>query len=862
MADPHLPLKISPASRAALEALPVAPALPELVRALEGHGNAVLVAPPGAGKTTAAPLHLLEHAPRAGKAAGKIVMLEPRRLAARAAAERMAEILGEEVGHTVGYRMRGETVTSPATRIEVVTEGILTRMIQNDPELAGVTHILFDEFHERSIHADLALALAREVQTALREDLSLVVMSATMDPEPVARLLGGAAVIEAEGRSYPVEIRHLPRAWQDPARSGRQGRRMEDAFAALLLAAINETREGGILAFLPGEGEIRRVARLIEGRLPADIRLHLLYGIADPTAQRRAIRPEPDGRRKLVLATSIAETSLTIEGLRVVVDSGLARRARHDPASGMNRLTTERVSRAEAEQRAGRAGRTGPGICYRLWTRGEEGALKPWPEPEILRVDLAPLALEMALWGADDPSSMPFLDPPPKAGFDNARALLTLLGALDGAGRITEHGKKLAALPLHPRLGHMLTRGGPAAADLAALLEERDVLMGGGGAPLPADLSLRLEALRDPAAFARNHPWQPAHGRIERIRREAGRLRRLLPKRTRPGEEKLAPAALLALAWPDRIARRRPGKAPRFLMASGKGAFLPEGDSLGNAPFLAIAETDGDPREARIRLALPIEKETLLALFADRIREEAVCEWDERARKVKAVRRQMLGAVPLAEAHWAECPAELRTKALLEGVRTLGLGVIGFDDKARRLAARIEWARKAGVSAPPHDEAALLADLERWLRPAVSGAEQLEDIARQPLAPLLEAALDWQTRQAIDKVAPAHFVTPAGRKVPIEYGEEGPAISVRMQELYGLDSHPVIAGRPLRITLLSPAMRPLQTTSDLPRFWRGAYGEIRKEMRGRYPKHDWPEHPENAPPHQGRGKKGPNRRGK
>ena len=829
----------------ALADLPVAPALPALAAALEKTGNAVLVAPPGAGKTTAVPLHLQEALPDPGR----IVMLEPRRLAARAAAERMAALLGEKAGQTVGYRMRGETRVSPCTRIEVVTEGILTRMIQRDPMLEGVGLVIFDEFHERSLHADLALALAREVQTALREDLMLLVMSATMEAEPVAALLGDAPVVRAEGRSFPVEIRHLPRPWQDP----RRPRPMEDAFAALLLRALEEEPAGGVLGFLPGEGEIRRVARAMTPHLPGMVRLHLLYGMADPSAQRRAILPEPDGRRKLVLATSIAETSLTIEGLSVVVDSGLARRNRFDPSSGMDRLVTERVTRAEATQRAGRAGRTGPGVCYRLWTRGEEGGLKSWPEPEILRADLAPLALEMALWGADDPAAMPFLDPPPAPAFSAARSLLQELGALDASGRITPHGKRLAALPLHPRLAHMLVMGGADAAELAALLEERDVLLPASGERLPADLSLRLEALRDPERFSRSHPWKVVRGRIARIRREARRLVRLARLEEAPPRP-LPPAVLVALAWPDRIARRRADGAGRFLMASGKGAVLPEEDGLAAAPFLAIAETDGDPREARIRRALPIGREELLAHLADRIREETLCRWDGRRRKVIALRRKMLGALPIVEEHWADCPAELRAAALLDGVRALGLGAIGFDDRARRLARRIEAARKAGAPVPPHDEAALLADLERWLLPAALEATNLSELARAPLASLLEAALDWSARKAVDRLAPAHFVTPTGRKVPIDYGDAGPEIAVRLQALFGLDTHPVVAGQPLRITLLSPAGRPLQTTSDLPGFWRGAYGEVRKEMRGRYPKHPWPEAPWAAtPPKIGKG---------
>ncbi|MDH3263161.1 MAG: ATP-dependent helicase HrpB, partial [Paracoccaceae bacterium] len=560
-----------------MTALPIDAALPELLAALRAAGRAVLQAPPGAGKTTRVPLALLQ----AGLAPGRIVMLEPRRLAARAAAERMAETLGEAVGQSVGYRIRGEAKVSRGTRIEVVTEGILTRMLQSDPSLQGIGAVIFDEFHERSLNADLGLALAWEVRQALRPDLLLLVMSATLDAAPVADLLDAAPVITAEGRAFPVETRWLGRPAGDA--------RFEPAMAGLIAAACEES-EGGILAFLPGEAEIRRTEAALRGRLPPDVRILPLFGAMDFAAQRAAIAPAREGR-KVVLATAIAETSLTIEDIRVVVDGGRARRARFDPASGMARLVTERVTRAEAEQRRGRAGRVAPGLCYRLWTRGEEGALAAFPPPEIEAGDLAGLALELALWGAGTGEGLAFLTRPNPAALAEARALLEGLGALDAEGRITAHGKALAALPLHPRLGHMLTVAGRDAATLAALLSDRDPVRGA-----PTDLALRLEALADPRRFEVEHPWPVNRGAIERIRAEARRLARLA--RLGPGApEPMPPGEMAALAYPDRIGLRRKGEAPRYVLSGGKGAILPETDPLAQTRLLVATDLDGDPRE-------------------------------------------------------------------------------------------------------------------------------------------------------------------------------------------------------------------------------------------------------------------------
>ncbi len=609
--------------------LPIDDALPELRAALADAGRAVLVAPPGAGKTTRVPLALLD------LVAGRIVMLEPRRLAARAAAERMAETLGEKVGATVGYRIRGEAKVGKTTRIEVVTEGIMTRMLQTDPGLDGIGAVIFDEFHERSLNADLGLALTWEARTALREDLMLVVMSATLDAAPVAALLDRAPVVTSEGRAFPVETR-----WLDQPMGKRT--RFDEAVAGLVECAVRET-EGGVLVFLPGEGEIRRVEALLTGRLP-HCALRPLFGAMDFAGQRAAIRPGGD-LRKIVLATAIAETSLTIEDVRVVVDAGRARRARFDPGTGMSRLVTERVSRAEADQRRGRAGRVAPGICYRMWTKGEEGALPAFPPAEIEVADLAPLALELALWGAGDGEGLAFLTPPNPGVLGEARALLTGLGALDAQGRITPHGKRLARLPLHPRLAHMLVEAGPAAAPLAALLEERDPLPRGG----PVELGLRLDALADPGRFRRERGVEPNRGAVERIRAEAKRLARLAGNAAA-----YSPAQMAALAYPDRVGLRRKGDAPRYVLSGGKGAVLDEADPLAGQRLIVVTDSDGDPREGKVRLATAISEAELRALFADDIGWMTACAWSKREGRVVAREQERFGALVLDDRVWRD----------------------------------------------------------------------------------------------------------------------------------------------------------------------------------------------------------------
>jgi ATP-dependent helicase HrpB len=804
--------------------LPIDDAIPSLLDALRAQGRAVLQAPPGAGKTTVVPLALLE----AGLTQLRILMLEPRRLAARAAAERMADTLGESTGQTVGYRIRGESKVSKSTRIEVVTEGILTRMIQSDPELIGIGAVLFDEFHERSLNADLGLALCLEIAEALRDDLILLPMSATLDAAPLARLLN-APLITSEGRAYPVET-----IWLDTPLP--KTKRLEDATAALTLRALSETT-GGVLVFLPGEGEIRRTEALLKPALPPGCTLRPLFGAMPFKDQRAAIAPATSGR-KIVLATSIAETSLTIEDIRVVVDAGRARRARFDPSSGMSRLVTERVTRAEATQRAGRSGRVAPGRAYRLWTKGEDGALTAFPPAEIEAADLAAFALELALWGAA-PGDLPFLTQPNDGAYAEACALLRLLGALDGDNRITAHGRALAALPLHPRLAHMLSLAGPQAAPLAALLADRDPLSRGA----PVDLSLRLEALNDVKRFAENHPYQVNRPALIRIRAEAKRLAGRANRRTEGPS--LGPAEAAALAYPDRIAQRRKGDQPRYVLSGGKGAVLDEADPLATTPFLVITDTDGNPREARIRQAIAISQSEIRALFEDQIGWTQTCDWSKRDRRVVARQQEKFGAITLEDRIWKSAPDQIVARAMCTGIRDLGLSP---SPAAQRFRARVALARDAGLDLPEMTDAALLDGLEDWLLPHLGRVRSAADWKGFDLLSPLQAMLDWNQTQRLNQLAPPHFTTPLGRKIPIDYSGEVPEIQLRLQEMFGQTTHPMVGHTPLRVTLLSPAQRPVQTTLDLPGFWASSYGDVRKDMRGRYPKHPWPEDPTQADP--------------
>jgi ATP-dependent helicase HrpB len=792
-----------------MTALPIDPALPDLIAALTSQGRAVLQAPPGAGKTTRVPLAMLD----ADLTPGKIIMLEPRRLAARAAAERLAEGLGEEPGLTVGYRMRGDN--KAGNRIEVVTEGILTRMIQTDPALTGIGAVIFDEFHERSLNADLGLALVWECRAVLRPDLITLVMSATLDAAPVAAMLENAPVITSKGRAFPVTTHCLDRNLP-------KGTRLEAATADLIVDAVART-SGGVLVFLPGEGEIRRVATHLAGRLPDACQIRPLYGALPFAEQRKAIAPVTSGR-KIVLSTSIAETSLTIEDIRVVVDAGRARRARFDPASGMSRLVTEKVSKAEATQRAGRAGRVAPGDAFCLWTKGEHGALPAFAPAEIEATDLSGLALEMAAWGSDD---LAFLTPPPEGALAKARALLRSLGGLDVAGRITDHGRALARLPLHPRLAHMLHKAGKQAAPLAALLAARDPLRGA-----PVDLSLRLAVLQKHY----DGPGQPHPGAVAQIKAEVPRLARGLKDQPR-----LSLGQQAALAYPDRIGLRRKGDDPRYVLSGGKGAYLDAADPLAGTRLLVATDLDGDTREARIRQAASITEAELRDTFQGDIVWTELCTWSKRERRVLTRRQECFGALVLDDRAWSDAPSDAVAQAMLEGVRQLGLHP---SDAAARFRARVALVDDL----PAMDDATLLDHLEDWLLPHLSGVRSAEDWKRFDLLPALRAMLDWDQMQRLDRAAPAHFDTPLGRKIPIDYAGEAPAITLRLQEMFGVTTHPQVGKTPLRVTLLSPGQKPVQVTQDIVGFWASSYADVRRDMRGRYPRHPWPEDPTLADP--------------
>ncbi len=825
------------------DSLPVAETLSALKVALAGKGTAVLEAPPGAGKTTLVPLALLDEPWLAGK---RILMLEPRRLATRAAARRMAQMLGESAGETVGFRTRLETRIGPKTRIEVMTEGILPRLIEDDPGLEGVGLLIFDEFHERSLEADLGLALALDSRRHLRGDLRLLVMSATIEGDKVARLLGDAPVVASQGRSFPVEIRHLPRPMPD---------RFEAGVASAITRVLKE--EGGsVLVFLPGGAEIRRVARMLEeARLGADVSLAPLYGDLAPGAQDEALLPSPAGRRKVVLATSIAETSLTIEGIRIVIDGGLMRMPRYEPGSGMTRLATIRVSQASANQRSGRAGRLEPGIAYRLWPEAEEAQLRPFNTPEILEADLAPLALALAQWGASDPAALALLDPPPAAAYAEAKALLTRLGALDAKGRITRHGKAMATLGLHPRLAHMVLTGkekgmGATAAAIAALLMERDILRAKPGVR-DADLRLRVELVGERNA-ARNLPAGMTldRGAAERTRQAARQIGQRLG--IGGGEiDARAAGRLLALAYPDRIAQQRPGARGQFLLANGKGAELQPADALAGEDYLAVADLDGDRRVARIFLAAPLSRAEIEEDFAGDIAAEEIVDWDSRVAAVLARSRLRLGALALEDKPLAAPDPARVTAALIQGIRELGLKALPWNREAENLRARISFLRRIeGAAWPDLSDAALMETLEDWLAPYLAGMLRRAQLQGLDLAAVLAARLSHAQSQALDRLAPSHVTVPSGSRIAIDYSGENPALAVKLQEMFGARATPTIAGGrvALVVHLLSPAGRPLQVTGDLAGFWRNSYPQVRSEMRGRYPRHPWPEDPLAAVP--------------
>ncbi|MBL8769907.1 MAG: ATP-dependent helicase HrpB [Phenylobacterium sp.] len=798
--------------------LPIHEALPKLKASLAERNAAVLVAPPGAGKTTVVPLELLGEA---WSGSGRIIVLEPRRLAARAAADRMAATLGERVGETVGLRVRMQTRVSSRTRVEVVTEGVFTRMILADPELSGVAAVIFDEFHERSLDADLGLALARDAQSVLRPDLRLLVMSATLDGAAVARLLEGAPVIDSQGRMFPVATRYVGR---DPAL------RVEDQVVRVVERALAE-EAGSLLVFLPGQGEILRVAERLADRGRAGVEIAPLYGALDPRDQDRAIRPAPSGRRKVVLATSIAETSLTIEGVRVVIDSGLARVPRYDPASGLTRLATVRVSRAAADQRRGRAGRTEPGVCYRLWDEAETRALPAFADPEILEADLSGLALDLARWGARDASDLAFLDPPPAAAFAEARGLLRRLEALDADGVLTDHGRALGDMPLPPRLAHMVLKAAETgqairAARIAALLTERGL----GGRD--ADIRHRLEALdRDRSPRARD-----ARALADRWAAAAGAGK----------GEPLSDGLITAFAYPERIAKARGGQG-EFQLVTGRGAFVEPTDALAREPWLAVAELGGGQTRDRILLAAPLDPAELAA-FADQFEVEARLE-ESGGGRLRAKRLTRLGRLTIREEIDDNPDPALVARALADRLRREGLAALPWGSSAASLRERAGFLHAREPAWPDLSDAALLERLDDWLTPLLAGVRRLSDLKPDALDGALRALIPWDQQRRLEADAPARWTAPTGNSFAIDYAAEaGPRVEVRVQEVYGLAQHPAVGGVPLTLALLSPAHRPIQTTKDLPGFWRGSWKDVRTDMKGRYPRHVWPEDPAAAQP--------------
>ena len=859
-----------------LPPLPIREALEPLSRALADHPRVLLRAPPGAGKSTVVPLALLDWLDRR-----KILMLEPRRIAARAIAQRMAQLLGEPVGRTVGFRTRLETRVSRTTRIEVITEGILTRMLQADPELGGIGCVIFDEFHERSLNADLGLALCIESQETLREDLKLLVMSATLDLEPLARLLGGAPTVSTEGRSFDVATRYVPR---------RTEMALELQTAQVIRSALAD-HDGDILCFLPGAAEIGRVQRALEesgagtrastgagtragtgagtaagtvaGAGPsASEAVHILplYGELRAEQQDAALRPAPGGERKIVLATTIAETSLTIEGVRIVVDAGLRRYSAFDPATGMSRLVTGKISQAAADQRRGRAGRLAPGVCYRLWSEGAQASLAPYTPPEISSADLAPLALELACWGAADAGRLRWLDPPPAAPLAQARDLLHGLEAIDGAGRVTPHGRALASMGAHPRLAHMLIKGRDLkaqrlACDLAAILSERDILRAPPGAR-DVDLRLRVASLRGEAGLPGGMSVDSRA--LHQAARSSAQWQRELGADRGAGTGDADPhewtGPLTALAYPDRIGRARDASG-RYLLANGRGARFGEAQALAKSEFIVAAELDGADRDARIFLAAPVSPGALARQFAAQIVERAEVVWDEREEAVRARRERRLGALVLESAEMRDPDPSAVQRAVLSGLRRLGAAALPWSHSLRQWQARVQLMDASGVPAPEPwpvlADAALMATLEEWAPPWIDGLTRREHFARMDLGNALRSRLSYAQGVILEREAPTHLSVPSGSRIPIDYCEGAvPTLSVRLQEMFGLSVTPAVAGGrvPLLLKLLSPAGRPVQVTSDLVSFWNRGYHEVRKDLKGRYPKHYWPEDPYAAQP--------------
>ncbi len=823
--------------------LPIEQILPKLISALEQHSTVLLQAPPGAGKTTRVPLALKAVPWREGR---KILMLEPRRLAARSAARYMARQLGENPGQTVGYRTRLDSRVSSGTVIEVVTEGILTRLLQADPALEEYAAVLFDEFHERSLQADLGLALVRETQQALRDDLRVLVMSATLDTGPIARLLGGVPVVSSEGRSFPVEVHYRPLS---------RNTRLPDQVAAVVQEALAE-QPGSLLVFLPGAGEIRRVEQQLRGQLPERVLLAPLYGNLTSDQQDQAITPAAAGQRKVVLATAIAETSLTIEGIRVVIDSGQQRRARFDANSGMTRLVTTRVSKASAEQRKGRAGRVEPGVCYRLWSESEQFGLADFTPPEIREADLAPLVLELAQWGARSADQLDWIDPPPAAHWQQASELLHWLELLDSDGAITEHGKTARNLGIHPRLAHMVLRGRQLGfprlgAELAALLEERDLLGSGAG----ADMHLRVSLLREESG---PHGLDPA--RLKAIKQAVSRL---LPKSGNDQPEIVTGddvGRLLALAYPDRIARRRPGDEPRYQLSNGRGAVLRADDPLARHDWLVAAELDGQAREATVWLAAPVLLDDLEQDLPALIESADEATWDDNRGTVVARRVTRLGSLMLTERPLPDPGPQQLQLGLLTAVRGKGLDSLPWTDPARQWQARVQHMQSLEPDHwPDVSDEALMVALDRWLVPFLAGVRNWKGLWQIPLLDALKTLLSYDQQQRLNRELPPTLAIPTGQRVHLDYtAHNGPVLSAKLQALFGWKETPALAGGrvPVVIHLLSPAQRPLAVTADLANFWKRVYPEVRKEMRGRYPKHPWPDDPLTAEAKMGTKKSG------